>query len=73
MQALKSQYTEKHGYFIRKPKMFTFKDPGDDSEPYLSIKTDAEGFVMAADPKNKKVSDELIILLCIIMIINACL
>ena len=60
MQALKSQYTEKDGYFIRKPKIFTFKDPEDDSDPYLSIKTDAEGFVMAADPKNKKVSDELI-------------
>lgn len=55
MQALKSQYTEKEGYLIRKPKMFMFKDPGDDLEPYLSIKVEDEGCLMAADPENKQV------------------
>ena len=58
MQTLKSQYTEKEGFLIRKPKMFTFKDPGDTSDPYLSIKAEDDGCVMAADPKNKKVSDQ---------------
>ena len=38
--------------------MFTFKDPGDTSDPYLSIKAEDDGCVMAADPKNKKVSDQ---------------
>ena len=55
MQALKSQYTEKEGYLIRKPKIFTFKDPGDGSEPYLSIKVEDVGCAMAADPENKQV------------------
>ena len=58
MQILKSQYTEKEGYYIRKPpKVFTFKDLGDTSESYLSIKVKDDGCVMSADPKNKKVSD----------------
>ena len=57
IQALKSQYTEKEGYCIRKPKMFIFKDLEDGLEPYLLIKAEDEKCVMAADPKNKKVND----------------
>lgn len=56
MQALKSQYTEKDGYyFVTKPKPFRFKDPGDDLEPYLLIKVEHKGCVMAANPENKQV------------------
>ena len=58
MQILKSQYTEKEGYYIRKPpKVFTFKDSGDTSKSCLSIQVKDEGCVMSADPKNKKVSE----------------
>ena len=56
MQMLKSQYTEKEGYYIRRPpKMFAFKDSGDTSDSCLSIKVKDEGCVMAADPENKQV------------------
>ena len=56
MQLLKSQYTEKEGYYIRNsPKVFTFKDSGDNS--CLSIKVKDEGCVTSADPENKKVSE----------------
>ena len=37
-----------------------FKDPGDTLEPYLSIKAENKGCVMAADPKHKKVSDHFL-------------
>ena len=37
--------------------MFTFKDSGDTSESYLSIKVKVEGCVMAADPENKLVRE----------------
>ena len=58
MQLLKSQYTEKEGYYIRKsPKVFTFKDSGDASKSFLSIEVKNEGCVMSADPENKKVSE----------------
>ena len=61
VQALKSQYTDKlhtEGYFIGKPNLFTFKDPGNGLEPCLliNIKDDLEGCLMAAKPKNKQVS-----------------
>ena len=55
MQILKSQYTEKEGYYIRKPpKVFTFKDT---SESCLSVEVKDDGCVMSADPKNKKASN----------------
>ena len=61
MQILKSQYTEKEGYYIRRPpKMFTFKDSGDTSESYLSIKVKDDGCVMAADPENKQVRELIV-------------
>ena len=57
MQALKSQYTEKEGYVIRKPKIFLFEDPGDGLEPYLSITMDEyKGCFVAANPQNKQVN-----------------
>ena len=56
MQVLKSQYTEKEGYFIRKPNFFRFKSPGDGLDPYLSIKVENKSCVLAANPKNKQVS-----------------
>jgi hypothetical protein len=37
--------------------MFTFKDSGDTLESCLSIKVEDEGCVIAADPRNKKVSE----------------
>ena len=60
MQILKSQYTEKEGYYIRSPKMFTFKDSGDTSESCLSLKVKDVGCVMAADPENKMVRELII-------------
>ena len=56
VQSLRSQYTEEEGYLIRKPKSFTLRDPGDGSEPYLSIQVEDERCVAAANPKNKQVS-----------------
>ena len=58
VQALKSQYTIDDGYFIRKSKLFNFKDPGDGSEPRLMItlaKEDHTKCTIAADPSNKQV------------------
>ena len=58
MQLLKSQYTEREGYYIRRPpKVFTFKDSGDSSESSLLIQVRDEGCVMAADPENKLVRE----------------
>lgn len=56
MQALKSQYTEKEGYFVRKPRLFKFKDLGGGMEPCLSIKVKDEVCVVAAVPENKQVN-----------------
>ena len=58
MQILKSQYTEREGYYIRKPpKVFIFKDSGDTSDACLSVEVKGDGCVISADPKNKKVSE----------------
>ena len=58
MQALQSQYKHSEGYSIRSPKLFKFKDPGDGSDPCLSIEVedDPEKFITAADPNNRQVS-----------------
>ena len=58
MQALQSQYKQSEGYSIGSPKLFKLRDPGDGSDPSLSIEVegDPEKFIMAADPNNRQVS-----------------
>ena len=62
MQALQSQYKHSEGYSIRNPKLFKLRDPGDGSDPCLSIEVegDPEKFIMTADPSNRQVSNHTI-------------
>ena len=41
--------------------MFTFKDSGDTSDACLSVEVRGDGCVISADPKNKKVSEQIVL------------